>query len=109
MPRASNKGLRPLVTLGLALREARRAAGVTQAELAERCDLNVNYVSLLERGERNPTASTLFAIAAALAVPPHEFFREDGSNRAFPFRLRRSGLAPIAHPDVIAADRGLLR
>jgi transcriptional regulator with XRE-family HTH domain len=78
MPRASNKGLRPLVTLGLALREARRAAGVTQAELAERCDLNVNYVSLLERGERNPTASTLFAIAAALAVPPHEFFREIG-------------------------------
>jgi transcriptional regulator with XRE-family HTH domain len=51
---------------------------MTQAELAERCDVNVNYVSLMERGLRNPTAMMLFTIAAALSVLPEEFFRAVG-------------------------------
>lgn len=65
--------------MGAAIREARLARGVTQAELAERCDVHVNYVSLLERGKRNPTAMMLFTIGAALAMAPGEFFRDIGT------------------------------
>jgi transcriptional regulator with XRE-family HTH domain len=68
----------PLAALGAAIREARLADGVTQAELAERCEVNVNYVSLLERGQRNPTATMLFTLAAALAIPPEDLFRNIG-------------------------------
>jgi len=58
-----------LVSLGERIREVRHRQGYTQAALAEALDLSVAYVSLIERGGRNPPYTTVVAIARALDVP----------------------------------------
>ena len=54
--------------LGHRLHELRRARGLTQEALAEALDLSVAYVSLIERGGRNPPYTTVVAIARALGA-----------------------------------------
>ena len=56
--------------LGDRIRHVRRGAGLTQEALAESLDLSVAYVSLIERGGRNPPYTTVVAIARALGLPP---------------------------------------
>lgn len=48
------------------LREQRKLKGLTQAELAERADITMRYISLMETGHRQPTITTLFALAQAM-------------------------------------------
>lgn len=53
---------------GQALRSARARAGLTQDELAEKASMARNSISLLERGARSPTLSTLVALSLALDI-----------------------------------------
>jgi len=55
---------------GSVLRAAREAAGMSQETLATRAHLDRTYPSLLERGRRTPTLTSLFAISRALNVHP---------------------------------------
>ena len=55
--------------LGERVREQRRSRGLTQEALAETLELSVAYVSLIERGGRNPPYTTVVAIARALGIP----------------------------------------
>jgi transcriptional regulator with XRE-family HTH domain len=55
---------------------ARRRAGLSQAELAERADLHVTAISLLERGKRSPRLDTLLALLRALETRPEHLFKE---------------------------------
>ncbi len=48
------------------LLDARKKAGLTQQQLAERIGANKGYISRLERGLSIPTVSTLYRIAAAM-------------------------------------------
>ena len=50
------------------LLDARKNAGLTQQELAERIGADKGYVSRLERGLTIPTVSTLYRIAAAMGL-----------------------------------------
>jgi transcriptional regulator with XRE-family HTH domain len=61
--------LEALEQLGERIRDERRRRGYTQAELAESLNLSVAYVSLIERGGRNPPYTTVVDIARALGVP----------------------------------------
>jgi transcriptional regulator with XRE-family HTH domain len=63
--------------LGERVREQRRTRGLTQEALAEALDLSVAYVSLIERGGRNPPYTTVVAIARALGVSPTHIVAED--------------------------------
>ena len=63
--------------LGERIREQRRHRGLTQEVLAESLDLSVAYVSLIERGGRNPPYTTVVAIARALGVPAARLVTED--------------------------------
>ena len=58
---------------GPRLRAIREAAGLTQAQLAERLGVSVPRVSDLERGRREPGWRVLLSIADALAVPLDAF------------------------------------
>jgi transcriptional regulator with XRE-family HTH domain len=58
--------------LGERVRTYRHERGLTQEALAESLDLSVAYVSLIERGGRNPPFTTVVAIAHALGVSPRE-------------------------------------
>ncbi len=57
-----------LQSLGLHIREVRKSKGLTQEQLAELCEFDSTYISLLERGERNPPFLTLCNIADKLGV-----------------------------------------
>jgi transcriptional regulator with XRE-family HTH domain len=52
--------------------EARKAVGISQEELANRCGLHRTEISLLERQGREPRAGTLVKLASALGVPPEQ-------------------------------------
>lgn len=62
--------------LGERIREERRGRGMTQETLAEALDLSVAYVSLIERGSRNPPFTTVVDIARALGVPAAAMIQE---------------------------------
>ena len=55
---------------GKKIRIARRAAKMTQAELAAKCGMCHSYISAYERSCRIPTLSTISRIAKALNVSP---------------------------------------
>ena len=58
--------------LGEKVRSYRHERGLTQEALAESLDLSVAYVSLIERGGRNPPYTTVVAIAHALGISPRD-------------------------------------
>lgn len=53
---------------GERVRKLREQRGLSQAQLAERADLDVTYISGIERGRRNPGLNTLGRVARALGV-----------------------------------------
>jgi len=54
--------------LGDEVRTARKAAGLTQAELAKRLGTNPTYVTNVEAGRANPTVGQIANIANALGM-----------------------------------------
>ncbi|WP_224392071.1 XRE family transcriptional regulator [Pseudonocardia sp. ICBG1293] len=56
-------------TVGERLRTARTAHGLSVGVLAERAGIGKGSLSEIENGGRNPTLSTLYALADALGVP----------------------------------------
>src|SRR5215204_3937486 len=54
------------------LKEARRNAGLTLQQLAEKSELAVETLSRLENGQRKPQVKTLTKIAKALDLPVAE-------------------------------------
>ena len=67
---------------GKVLRELRVANKLSQEKLAEYCDLDRTYISLLERGQRQPTITTIFKLAKALNITPSALIKkvEDQEN-----------------------------
>lgn len=65
---------------GKVLRKLRVAKKLSQEKLAEYCDLDRTYISLLERGQRQPTITTIFKLAKALDITPSALIKkvEDG-------------------------------
>ena len=57
------------MNLGRTIRMCRTQRGLSQAELADRADCSVSYLSVLENNKRDPTLSTLTKISNALQVP----------------------------------------
>ncbi len=55
---------------GRVLREYRSRAGFTQEGLAFEAGVDRTFVSMLERGQRQPTLTTLFSLAKVLGVSP---------------------------------------
>lgn len=60
------------VDFGAEVRRRREALGWTLEHLAERASLSPNYIGTVENGRRDPSLSTVLALAKALRVPPGE-------------------------------------
>lgn len=58
---------------GKKLKNLRLELGLTQAEVAKRAGIHVNFYARIERGEENPSYDTLEAIAKALKVKSAKF------------------------------------
>ncbi len=57
------------VRLARSVRSHRKAAGLTQAELAERADLAFETISRIESGREPPSLRTAISLADALSLP----------------------------------------
>ncbi|MCC7410019.1 MAG: helix-turn-helix transcriptional regulator [Gammaproteobacteria bacterium] len=57
------------MNLGKAIKFCRTQREMTQAQLAERTNVSVSYISLIEQNKRDPVFSTVEKIAEELAVP----------------------------------------
>src|ERR1700692_3930315 len=55
--------------LGQAIKFCRQQRDLTQPQLAERAGISPSYLSVLERGKRDPSFSMIEKIARALDVP----------------------------------------
>ena len=67
--------------VGQRLRSIRKARKLSIRALAERSDLSVNTLSLIENGKTSPSVSTLYQLARGLKVPITIFFDSDPPNR----------------------------
>lgn len=64
-------------TVAKNLRRLRQAQGLSQEELADRANINRNYVGMLEREQHAATIDMLERLATVLNADPVEFFRRD--------------------------------
>lgn len=57
-----------LLPLGEAIKAQREKLGLSQEKLAERCGFDRTYISMLERGKRNPSLLNLLKLAEGLQL-----------------------------------------
>ena len=69
MPRRSTRSPEG-VKFGETVRRLRKQAGLSQEALAERANLNADFVGFIERGDNVPTLTTILQLARALGVQP---------------------------------------
>ncbi|MBE6161922.1 helix-turn-helix transcriptional regulator [Clostridium cochlearium] len=62
--------------LAIVLKKNRINYGLSQEELAYKCNLDRTYISLLERGKRNPTINVIFSISKNLELEASEFIKQ---------------------------------
>jgi len=60
------------VLIGKTIRRRRNALGLSIETLAETCGITPNYLGSVELDKRDPSLSTMLAIAKGLRVPPGE-------------------------------------
>ena len=57
-----------LETLGQRIRTLREETGLSQEKFAEKCEFDRTYISLLERGKRNPSYTNLLKVAKGFEI-----------------------------------------
>ena len=69
---------------GIAIQNARRNMGLSQEELAHRSNLQVSFISRIERGLHAPSLEAIAALAEALETKPHLLVKAAEDERAPP-------------------------
>jgi transcriptional regulator with XRE-family HTH domain len=64
----SVKNKKLIKAVGERIRQLRLELAISQEELANEADIPLSQIGRIERGETNPTISTLFVIADALKI-----------------------------------------
>lgn len=62
--------MKPEIAFGLTLRHYRKKTKLSQEKLAQESGLDRSYISLLERGLRQPSLSSILKLSKALKVSP---------------------------------------
>lgn len=65
-----------LRAFGMVLQQLRKRRKLTQEQLAWEMQMEQNYISLLERGEKEPGVRTLLKLSRALGVSSGQFMNE---------------------------------
>ena len=69
--------------IGNKIRRLRLQRGLTQEELADRCELSKSFISLLERDLTSPSLDTLSDLLETLGTDLPTFFREKDEKLVF--------------------------
>jgi XRE family transcriptional regulator, regulator of sulfur utilization len=96
------------------LRRWRMTREMTLSALAEQAGVAKSTVSLIERGQGNPSIDTVGALASALGVPFASLFHEDSPDReVLVVRERDGSVIPVEEPgqpsDVLVVRHMLTR
>ena len=67
--------------IGAKLKGLRLRRGLTQEELADRCELSKGFISQAERNLASPSIATLTDILESLGCTLQEFFSDDGNEK----------------------------
>ena len=92
---------------GREVRRRREALGLTLEQLAESSELTPNYIGTIENGKRDPSLSTVLALARGLRVPPADLF--GGVEDLTPAATEAGRLFDAAPPEVQEAVLQILR
>ena len=76
---------------GLTIKTLRNNINLTQEKLSELCDLHSNFISELERGNKQPTLSTILILAKSLNVTPGNLmdiaFKPNKTSESIKFKI----------------------
>lgn len=70
-----NREMSLAIEFGKILQTKRQESGLSQEQLAQQCNLDRTYISLLERGLRQPTITSLFNISKVLGIKASELLK----------------------------------
>ena len=76
-------------SLGFAIRNHRKTAGLTLQDVAGKTDLSISYLSQIERNLLNPSIGTLRKVAKVLGIPAGQLLLKDGLQAASAVALVR--------------------
>ena len=66
----------PSEAFGQVLKEARTQREISQEKLALNCDLDRTFISLLERGQRQPSLASILSLSTSLNIPADELIKQ---------------------------------
>ncbi|MBS4429717.1 XRE family transcriptional regulator [Pectobacterium punjabense] len=63
----------PETAFGIVLKRQRLASGLSQEQLGLNSNLDRTFISLLERGQRQPSLTSIIMLSKSLNISPAEF------------------------------------
>lgn len=73
----NNRDKKTLTKFGKHIRKLRVEQNLTQEDLTDKAELSKNMIGLIERGEVNPTLTTIDALAKGLDLPKRKLLDFD--------------------------------
>lgn len=91
MKPAASRHFKQLQLLSANIKRLRAEQNLTQMELAEKADVELQYLQKLEYGQRNPSIAIVWSIAKAFNVKIDDLFQEVPLVKQKRGRPRKSG------------------
>jgi len=85
----------------------RQKLGITQPELAERANISVNFIGMIEQKRKFPAPEMLDRIAAALEIETFELFSTSASPQAELKKLRKEILYDLDRAISVAVGKAI--
>lgn len=95
--------------IGNKIREARKRAGLTQLQLANKIFVSESYIALIESNKRNPSTIVLSKIAEALNLTTDQILFETSSRSFHSFTKEWESIIADRSPEQIETALKLLR
>jgi len=71
-----------LIKLAKKIKTQRKRLNISQEKLAQKCNFDRTYISLLERAKRNPSYLSLIRLCNGLEIELIELLEEEDSNES---------------------------
>jgi transcriptional regulator with XRE-family HTH domain len=110
LARRMRKNERDLLTrISTEVRRLRKERGWSQLELAERAELSLNYVSLIERAEQLPTLRVLLQLVGPLSTTLSALVTTDDGDAVDPWLREATSILLALPQEVRPMALGVLR
>ncbi|ETT56793.1 helix-turn-helix domain-containing protein [Paenibacillus sp. FSL R7-269] len=61
--------------IGKTIKAIRMKQGLSQEDLADKCDVDRSYISMIEVGRNEPSVTKIFDLCKGLNIRPSDFFK----------------------------------